>query len=223
MIRNGLAAAALAAACAMPAHAHQLDEYLQAARIGVEPDRIIVELSLTPGTSVAREIFSSLDRDDDGHISASETDAYGRSILRDLALEMDGRSCPLRILRAQSPSWSEIREGLGTIRVEAEAGVGLPHGHHRLRFVNNHRSDIGVYLVNALMPSTGDIIIRAQQRDVRQHGIVLEVDRSSPYLGALWIVVPLAAAIALMSYRRQFHVMTRRGACRCSTAASRCG
>jgi len=192
---------ALALACAMPAQGHQLDEYLQAARIGLEPDRIIVEMSLTPGAAVARQIFSSLDRDGDGQISTAETESYGRNVLNDLVFEVDDQSRALRLLRAQSPSWPEMREGVGTIRLQAEAGVVLSRGRHRLRFVNNHRPEISVYLVNALMP-TSAMVIRSQQRDVRQYGIVLEFDRSSSDLGALWIVFPLVAVTALVFYRR---------------------
>ena len=194
-------AAVLALACATPAQGHQLDEYVQAARIGLEPERIIVEMSLTPGAAVARKIFSSLDGDGDGRISAPEARGYAQTVLSDLVFEVDDQSRALRLLRAQLPSWPEMREGVGTIRLQAEAGVVLSRGRHRLRFVNNHRPEISVYLVNALMP-TSAIVIRSQQRDVRQHGIVLEFDRSSSDLGALWIVFPLVAVTAIVFYRR---------------------
>jgi len=201
--RNGLAAAVVfALACARLAQAHQLDEYLQAARIGIEPGRIVVEMSLTPGAAVARQVFSSLDRNADGQIDASETEAYGASVMSDVVLEVDGRVCTLRLVRTESPSWSEMREGLGTIRLQADARVGLTRGRHWLRFVNHHRSDIGVYLVNALAPSTRDIVITSQERDRLQHGIVLQFGRSLPYAGALWVVFPIAAATVLMLYRR---------------------
>jgi hypothetical protein len=196
------AAFAIAMVWAAAADAHQLDEYLQAARIAIGPGPIVVEMSLTPGAAVAGQIFSFLDRDDDGEIAAPEAAAYGERVLSDLVLDLDGRSCPLTLLRAESPSWSEMRDGVGTIRLDAECGITASRGRHRLRFVNSHRPDISVYLVNALMPSTSDIVITSQQRDARQHGIVLEFDRSSPYLGALWIVFPLAAVTALVFCRR---------------------
>src|SRR6266536_3512794 len=95
-----------------------------------------------------------------------------------------------------------MREGLGTIRLAATADVALTRGRHRLRFVNNHRPEISVYLVNALMPAASDISIRTQQRDVRQHGIQLELDRRLVYSDALWIVFPLIGLAALVLYRR---------------------
>src|SRR5262249_40924823 len=112
------------------ADAHQLDEYLQAARIGIEPNRIGVEMSLTPGAGGAQQILSMLDRDGDGRLSPSETAAYARGVLRDLILELDGRSYPLELLRAGSPSWSDMRDGIGTIRLEASATVAVNHGRH---------------------------------------------------------------------------------------------
>jgi hypothetical protein len=192
------AALAILLTCAGPADAHQLDEYLQAVRIGIEPARIVVEMSLTPGAAVAKQVFSTLDRDGDGRLSRSESEAYGWSVLHDLALELDGRPYSLTLMRAGFPPWSEMSEGVGTIRLEAVTAVALSHGGHRLHFVNRHRPDIGVYLVNALMPATTSISIRAQHRDAQQHGIDLDFDRTNAYAGALWIVFPLAGLTALV-------------------------
>jgi hypothetical protein len=185
-----------------PAAAHQLDEYLQATRIAIEPDRIVLDIGLTPGVSVSEQIFASMDRNGDTVVSESEIEAYGRHVLQDLALEVNGRSLPLTLVRAESPTWPEMRDGVGTIRISAAVKVSVPRGLHRLRFVNHHRSDIGVYLVNALMPSSGAISIREQERDVRQHGIRLEFDRGGPYTDAAWILFPLVGLAALVLYRR---------------------
>jgi len=118
MIRNRpaftrAAAALLAIACARRGHAHQLDEYLQAARIGIEANRIVVEMSLTPGTAVAEQVFSSLDLDGDGRLSPSEIGGYARSVLHDVVLDLDERACPLTLVHAESASWAEMREGVG--------------------------------------------------------------------------------------------------------------
>jgi hypothetical protein len=45
--------AGLIAGTASTASAHRRDEYLQAARIAVGPDRVRIELDLTPGMAVA--------------------------------------------------------------------------------------------------------------------------------------------------------------------------
>ena len=43
--------------------AHRTEDYLQAARIGLEPDRVLITLDLTPGIAVAESFLAALDRD----------------------------------------------------------------------------------------------------------------------------------------------------------------
>ncbi len=204
MRRMVAAAVAVLLAGVRAADAHQLDEYLQATRIAVERDRIVVEMSLTPGVAVADQIFASIDRDSDDQVSAAEIEAYARTVLRDLALEFDGRSYLLTLAGAGCPSWSEMREGLGTIRLQAAAEVPVgAAGHHQLQFANTHRSDISVYLVNPLMPSSRTIAIVEQQRDMHQHGIRLNINVTQPYTSASWIFVPVAGMAAVLVYRRR--------------------
>jgi hypothetical protein len=191
-------------ACVGLADAHQLDEYLQATRIAIERDRIVFDIDLTPGASVATQIFAPIDRNSDRQISGPEIEAYGRMVLRDLFLEFDGRPYPLTLARAECPPWSEMREGLGTIRLQATADVPVGiAGHHHLQFSNMHRPDISVYLVNPLVPSSRTVSILEQQRDMLQHGIRLSIDVTRPNTSASWIVVPVAGMTALMVYRRR--------------------
>ena len=204
MSRTLLAALALVLASVQSASAHQLDEYLQATRIAVERDRIVVEMSLTPGVTVADQIFASIDRDSDHQISGSEIEAYGRIVLQDLLLEFDGGPYPLTLARAECPPWSDMREGLGTIRLQATADVPVgTAGHHQLQFANTHRPDISVYLVNPLVPSSRTFSIIEQQRDMHQHGIRLNINVTQPYTSASWIFVPVAGMAAVLVYRRR--------------------
>ena len=66
--------------------AHRLDEYLQAARIDIEPDRAEVQLDLTPGVAVAEGVIADIDRDRDGVLSADEKDAYVSRVMCCLAI-----------------------------------------------------------------------------------------------------------------------------------------
>src|SRR5215210_2258008 len=43
--------------------AHRLDEYLQATRLAIEPDRVEIALDLTPGIAVAESIVAEIDAD----------------------------------------------------------------------------------------------------------------------------------------------------------------
>jgi len=196
-----LAAIAIVFICAGSGSAHQLDEYLQATRIGIEDNRIALELSLTPGSRVADRVFAMIDSDRDRRISPAEIEAYARQVLTDLSLDVDGRARPLTLARAESPSWPEIRDGVGTLHVSATADSRLVSGHHELRFVNRHQSDIGVYLVNALKPSAR-VSIQSQQRDVQQHGIRLEVDVSESHLAGWQIMGAVVMLGGLIVFRR---------------------
>ena len=46
----------IAAGAATHLSAHRLDEYLQAARLGIDPDRVELQLDLTPGAAVPARI-----------------------------------------------------------------------------------------------------------------------------------------------------------------------
>jgi hypothetical protein len=204
MRRMVAAAVAVLLAGVRAADAHQLDEYLQATRIAIEHDRIVLEIGLTPGVAIAEQIFATIDRNRDHQISGPEIEAYGRMVLQDLLLEFDGRAYPLTLARAGCPPWSDMREGLGTIRLQATADIPVgTAGHHHLQFANTHRSDIGVYLVNPLVPSSRTIAIAGQQRDVLQHGIRLNINVMRPYTSASWILVPLVGMAAVVMYRRR--------------------
>jgi hypothetical protein len=200
-MRRALAAAIVLLASVRPAPAHQVDEYLQATRIATDVDRIGLEITLTPGLAVADIVLKSIDRNGDRGVAADEIAAYGREVLEELVLDVDGQVLPLALTRAESAGWPELRDGVGAIRLEASATVRLARGHHRLMLVNNHRPDIGVYLVNALSPATAGISLGKPQRDVRQRRLVLDFDRGMTYASAAWILVPLAGLAALMRQR----------------------
>src|SRR5438128_11825940 len=152
---------------------HRIDEYLQAARLAIAPDRITLEIDLTPGVDVAPLIFALINTNHDGLISEAEGRAYATQVLKEIVLDLDGQSQGLRLARAQFPSFQEMNEGVGTIRIEAVAVCASTPGQHVLFFQNNHRNDISVYLVNALLPASRNIEITGQRRDPLQRGIQL--------------------------------------------------
>jgi hypothetical protein len=189
----------------VPAEPHRLDEYLQATRLAISRDRVVVELDLTPGVFVAARVFALIDRDEDTRVTPLEIEDYAHRVLRDLSLSVDGHGCALTLVRAESPSWEEIRDGEGTIRLEAFARAALKRGGHRIRYENMHqRGGSGVFLVNVLAPSTPDVAIRAQHRDFLQHDIDVDVDVGTPLITASWWLLPVAGlAAVLIGWRRK--------------------
>jgi hypothetical protein len=169
-----IAALCLALGWSSAVHAHRLDEYLQATRIDLSSDRIRLEIDLTPGVIVAPSVLEAIDTDRDQQISTAEADAYGGQVVRQVILLQDGGPRPLTLERRQFPSVAELSAGTGTIRLEAVARAVDARGPHRLIFRNGHRPDVGVYLVNALVPSSGHITVGDQRRDPLQRGIELD-------------------------------------------------
>ena len=162
------------------ARAHRLDKYLQAARLALAPDQVLLKIDLTPGVDVAPAIFALINTDRDGLISEAEGKAYANRLLKDVVLEVDGQPRKLEVIRSQFPSFHEMQEGTGTIRIEARAAWRATRGHHLLLFRNNHQTDLGAYLVNALLPASPEIAITDQHRDSLQREIKLEIDVQSP-------------------------------------------
>lgn len=156
------------------AAAHALDEYVQAARIALAQDEVRVELKLTPGAKIAALVFASIDEDRDGQLSRAEEQSYARRVMQDVALEVDGRRAPFRLEGVEFPSRQEMDEGVGVIRLDLAADVELNDaGEHRLTLRNEHEPAVSVYFVNALAPTTNEIIITGQERDPLQRELRL--------------------------------------------------
>jgi nickel/cobalt exporter len=199
----------------LTASAHVLDQYLQVARIAIEPDGARVELRLTPGVQVAQQIFALIDVDGDGQISSAEEQAYARRVLQDIALEVDRRRTPLVLTGVQFPSRREMNEGIGSIRLDLAAEVVLSsEGEHQLSFRNDHLPELGVYLANALVPSTEAIKISGQQRDESQHGLqinFLMTTAAAPAWPRWAVVLLFGLCLALLiTQRKRLLVLLRR-------------
>lgn len=197
-------------ACALriTAAAHVLDQYLQVAQLALAPEGMRIELRLIPGAQVAERIFALIDVDGDGQISPAEEQAYARRVLQDLALEVDGRRTPLALASVQFPARREMNEGIGALRLHlaAEAALGAA-GEHRLAFRNDHLPELGVYLANALVPTTAAIKITGQQRDALQHELQIDfrVLAADAHAWPRWtgvLLFGLCLALLLLQWQR---------------------
>jgi hypothetical protein len=155
--------------------AHRLDEYLQAARLAIDPDRVELALDLTAGIAVAQKVLSEIDLDENGSISLAEARAYSDRVLRAIALDVDGIPLRVELVDSTFPTLESVRQGEGTARIQAVASMPrLADGLHHLRYRNGYHSDIGVYLANALVPASDRVIVAAQRRDINQRDLVIE-------------------------------------------------
>jgi hypothetical protein len=155
--------------------AHRRDQYLQAARLAIDPGVVQIELDLTPGIEVADAVLADIDRDADRTISAAEARAYSERVLGAIALDVDGTPLGVELVDSDCPAVDSVRQGGGTTRIRAAARMPrLADGLHHLRYRNTYRSDIGVYLANVLVPASDRVTVAAQRRDVDQREIVVD-------------------------------------------------
>lgn len=204
-----LAALVLAAPSA---RAHRLDEYLEQTLIGLETERITIQLDLTPGVAVAEQVLAVIDSDHDGVLSVAEQADYAERVRRDLALDLNGAELPLRLIATETsyPSLAALRAGLGTIALSFEARTASQLS-GRLRFVNHHARGQASYLANCLLPRGAELQVLSQTRSPDQTSIELEIGmtrtpRLTSGLGSsLWFVgLLLVGALVAWGYRRAF-------------------
>jgi hypothetical protein len=206
---RAVATVALFLASGAAAHAHRLDEYLQATLISVEKNRIQAEIRLTPGIAVIPVVLASIDTNGDGVIVETEQRAYAERVLRELSLKLDGEPLRLRLMSAKFPPVSELKEGHGEIQIELAANFytnpARTGSSRRLVFENRHLSGISAYLVNCLVPHDPDLQVVAQNRNYLQSFYQLEYTQagvsSHPLL---W----LGAGAFLLAMRVAWHLAT---------------
>ena len=189
----------------VPAGAHRLDEYLQATRLSIDVDRVSVEIDLTAGVNAAPQVVAWIDTNRDGQISTIERRAYAQQMLGAVGLEVDGRTASLSLIDSRFPDVRDMNAGVGTIRLRATANLpASASGRHQIAYVNDHRSEMSVYLVNAMVPKDPRIQIAGQRRDPAQHRLTLDYDVTthSGWARMSWLWGGLAAVGVLAVARR---------------------
>lgn len=155
--------------------AHRREDYLQAARIGLEPDSVLITVDLTPGIAVAESFIAALDHDRDGLLSTEEQRAYAGQLLSDLGVEIDGRPLRPRVVSSRFPELLAFRRGEGTIRLKVHTALPkVSSGSHQLFFRNAHLAGHSAYLVNALVPESPRVAVTAQRRRRDQSELTIE-------------------------------------------------
>jgi hypothetical protein len=200
---RGLVLLLLALTLRSVALAHQLDEYLQATLVAIEPGEIRLEINLTPGVAVAEQVISLLDRNHDGVLSTNEVAGYGELLKRDLAIRLDHRDLELNLAAFYCPGPVEIRTGLGIMQMEFTAHIApVAKGHHTLAFNNRHLTKISIYVLNAALPKSGEIQISRQNRNDNQSAGEIEFvfHESASFSGIFPLVTVLSVALLSGSF-----------------------
>lgn len=170
--------------------AHRTEDYLQAVRIGLEPDRVLITLDLTPGLNVTESFMAAIDPDRDGALSADEQRGYGGQVVSALTVESDGRPLRPSLVSWSFPEPSAFRRGEGALRLEVEATLPrMSAGSHQLLFRNAHLAGHSAYLANALVPESARLAVTSQRRDRDQSELTIEytvqADSAGPTLAGV--------------------------------------
>ncbi len=187
-------------AAAVEVSAHRRDEYLQAARLAIDPGRVEIELDMTPGIALAETILGEIDRNHDGSLSAEEQQAYVSLVLSAVELDVDGSRLTPEPGTFSFPEIDAVKRGEGVIRLHFAASLPrLSAGLHQLSFRNRYQRSRSVYLANALVPQSHLITVTAQRRDVDQTELTIDyVQRAAPAgATAAWLLGSLVAATAV--------------------------
>jgi len=194
--------------------AHRRDEYLQAARIAIDPGGVQLELDLTPGIALAEAIIADIDRNRDGSLSQDEQRAYAGLVVTALTLEVDGSPVRAHLAATSFPDAEAMRRGEGTIRLQSTATLPrLSMGPHQLLFRNSHHPVSSVYLANALVPRSDAVAVTGQRRDGDQTQLTIDyVLGPAPATStAAWLLGGIAAAMVMvLGIRRSRSVGCRR-------------
>jgi hypothetical protein len=176
--------------------AHRLDEYLQNTLVSIEKDRLIAEMTLTPGMAVLPVLMTEIDINSDGVISAAEQGAYAARVLHDLSLTVDGRPLALRVVSFDFPEPEGMKEGLGEIHINFEAELPGGSRTRNLELENHHLPRISAYQVNCLVSRDPGIRILAQRRNFIQSLYHLDYAQTVPttplWSGGLGLLAPFA-------------------------------
>jgi predicted O-methyltransferase YrrM len=199
-------ASAMVVAASGGVSAHRSDEYLQAARVDLVRDAVLIELDLTPGIAVAEPIIAMIDRDGDGAFSREEQHRYAGQVASALELNVDDRPLTLRVLSSTFAGLRELRRGEGTIELQLRAAHdGLSIGNHRVVFRNAHLGDRSVYLANALIPADGRVSVSRQQRDAIQRELTIDyavgIGPAAVKAGWMFVGLMLAAVLSVRARR----------------------
>jgi hypothetical protein len=156
------------------AHAHRLDEWLQATIVHLEPDQLTLDIRIAPGAALAARSIAEIDTDGDGRFSPAEQAAFAERIRRELDVSIDGRPWSSQLRVSSFPDPPQIRAGTGDVLLQFSGRAAPGAGAHRLRIDSRYRRADAVYLVNALQPQAASLQSLRQERSADQSSYELD-------------------------------------------------
>jgi hypothetical protein len=137
-VKAAAAAGLLLALAPAIAGAHPLDEVVQGAYLTLAPGELRLELDITPGTQVSASVLTALDANADHQITDAEARAYGRLVLSQSSLTLDGAPAVWRLQGVAAPPYDHILAEAQTLKIYAVAARPNRAGPRALAFENRY-------------------------------------------------------------------------------------
>ena len=126
-------------------------------------------------------------------------------------LRIDGRIVEMVVGTAMFPLLDERRDGDRSIELRSTAAFPeLSSGRHEIAFSNSYRSDISVYLANALRPESDRIVIASQHRDPEQQTLAIAFTIDTGHFATLPIWLFGSGVVGWLMFRRHLVSATAR-------------
>jgi ABC-type nickel/cobalt efflux system permease component RcnA len=176
--------------------AHPLDECLQALYVTLGSTGVAIELDLTPGVLVAPQVIALIDTDGDGQITNAEAQAYARSVLDQITVDLDRQPYRLAPTKLAFPPMLNLTAGAGVIQLEAaldsnSTQLQLSTGPHEVTVHNTYSPLKSAYQSAVVLQSAAQLSVRQQTRDELQQSLRVDYSILTPV-----VAVPASAAIA---------------------------
>lgn len=166
---------------ATTANAHRLSGLLQATLVEMLPEQVGVEVTLFPGMDIASNVFSLLDKNNDGVVSETEKAAWSEVFLSKQTVTADGQTLPLAVRSIRTSAPEEMAEGHGEIVVHFTAELGsLASGLRTIVCANHYKPLPCAYQSNGLVPKLPGVRVTGHRRDQHQQELSLDVSFAKP-------------------------------------------
>lgn len=150
------------------------EHYAQSAYLRLDPERVTVELDMSPGSKVAGDVVKAIDENHDGQIDDAEGRAYAGVVLAALALRIDGEPRALTLTEARFPPAAHLATGEDKLSLAFVAAFpALAPGSHQVQFSNGHRPVESVYLAHTFT-ETKRVTLGKQARDATQQNLTAD-------------------------------------------------
>lgn len=108
--------------------AHPHNNVAQHVLLSMYPEKTVVKIRIVPSREEGHSVYSHIDADKNGKISTKEAEQFGREVIREATLVVNGRKVAITKPKVTIPSLEKLNRGFGLIEVVSEASLKFEDG-----------------------------------------------------------------------------------------------